>query len=104
MHLLDSAGDLPRNLIGQNTEDEIVATRIPEDTSFFVSPEVKQFLQGMAKIAQDNPSYEHLQDFKDFFIDDTLEDFIKSLPLKNILYSGTKNHKNKYDRFMVIAK
>ena len=35
---------------------------------------------------------------------DTLEDFIKSLPLKNILYSGTKNHKNKYDRFMVIAK
>jgi hypothetical protein len=35
---------------------------------------------------------------------DTLEDFIKSLPLKNILYSGIKNHKNKYDRFMVIAK
>lgn len=35
---------------------------------------------------------------------DTLEDFIKSLPLKNILYSGTKNYKNKYDRFMVIGK
>lgn len=35
---------------------------------------------------------------------DTLEDFIESLPLKNILYSGTKNYKNKYDRFMVIGK
>jgi len=35
---------------------------------------------------------------------DTLEDFIKSLPLKNILYAGTKNYKNKYDRFMVIGK
>ena len=35
---------------------------------------------------------------------DTLEDFIKSLPLKNILYSGTKRYKDEYDRFMVIGK
>jgi hypothetical protein len=35
---------------------------------------------------------------------DTLEDFIKSLPLKNILYSGVKRYKDEYDRFMVIGK
>ena len=35
---------------------------------------------------------------------DTLEDFIKSLPLKNIMYSGEKRYKNEYDRFMVIGK
>ena len=35
---------------------------------------------------------------------DSLEDFVSSLPLKNILYSGQKNYKNKYDRFMVIGK
>ena len=35
---------------------------------------------------------------------DTLKDFISSLPLKQILYSGEKNYKNKYDRFMVIGK
>ena len=35
---------------------------------------------------------------------DSLEDFVLSLPLKNILYSGQKNYKNKYDRFMVIGK
>ena len=35
---------------------------------------------------------------------DSLEHFIDSLPLKNIIYSGTKNHKDEYDRFMVIGK
>ena len=35
---------------------------------------------------------------------DTLEDFIKSLPLKNIMYSGKKRYKDEYDRFMVIGK
>jgi len=35
---------------------------------------------------------------------DSLEDFIKSLPLENILYSGVKRYKDKYDRFMVIGK
>lgn len=35
---------------------------------------------------------------------DTLEDFIKSLPLTNIMYSGEKRYKNEYDRFMVIGK
>ena len=35
---------------------------------------------------------------------DTLENFMKSLPLKNILYSGTKRYKDEYDRFMVIGK
>lgn len=35
---------------------------------------------------------------------DSLEHFINSLPLKNIMYSGTKNHKDEYDRFMVIGK
>ena len=34
----------------------------------------------------------------------TLEDFIKSLPLENILYAGEKRHKDEYDRFMVIGK
>lgn len=35
---------------------------------------------------------------------DSLEEFIKSLPLKTILYSGTKRYKDDYDRFMVIGK
>ena len=35
---------------------------------------------------------------------DNLEDFIKSIPLKNVLYSGTKRHKDEYDRFMIIGK
>ena len=35
---------------------------------------------------------------------DNLEDFVKSLPLKTIMYSGTKKYKNEYDRFMVIGK
>ena len=35
---------------------------------------------------------------------DTLEDFVESLPLKNIMYSGEKRYKNEYDRFMVIGK
>lgn len=35
---------------------------------------------------------------------DNLDDFIKSLPLKNILYAGKKRHKDEYDRFMVIGK
>lgn len=35
---------------------------------------------------------------------DTLEDFIASLPLKNIMYSGAKRYKDEYDRFMVIGK
>lgn len=35
---------------------------------------------------------------------DNLKDFIYSLPLKNIMYSGSKRHKNEYDRFMVIGK
>tara|TARA_A100001035_G_scaffold234251_1_gene197307 strand:- start:25273 stop:25908 length:636 start_codon:yes stop_codon:yes gene_type:complete len=35
---------------------------------------------------------------------DNLKDFVKSLPLKTIMYSGTKRHKNEYDRFMVIGK
>ena len=35
---------------------------------------------------------------------DSLQDFLGSLPLKNILYSGTRRHKDEYDRFMVIGK
>tara|TARA_B100000035_G_scaffold231025_1_gene199179 strand:+ start:1325 stop:1960 length:636 start_codon:yes stop_codon:yes gene_type:complete len=35
---------------------------------------------------------------------DNLEDFIASLPLKNIMYSGSKRYKDEYDRFMVIGK
>jgi len=35
---------------------------------------------------------------------DNLEDFIKSISLKNVLYSGTKRHKDEYDRFMIIGK
>ena len=35
---------------------------------------------------------------------ENLQDFLDSLPLKNIYYSGTKRHKNEYDRFMVIGK
>ena len=35
---------------------------------------------------------------------DNLKAFIASLPLNDIMYSGTKRHKDEYDRFMVIGK
>jgi hypothetical protein len=35
---------------------------------------------------------------------DTLEDFIEYLPLKKIIYSGSKRMMDTYDRFMVIGK
>ena len=35
---------------------------------------------------------------------DSVEHFIDTLPLKEILYSGTKSWRNEYDRFLVIGK
>lgn len=35
---------------------------------------------------------------------DSVEHFIDTLPLKEILYSGSKSWRNEYDRFMVIGK
>ena len=62
---------------------------------------IRQKKPGMLMCLQSNNYYDvnsHIN------CSDTLKDFISSLPLKQILYSGEKNYKNKYDRFMVIGK
>lgn len=35
---------------------------------------------------------------------ENLDEFVSYLPLKNIMYAGTKPHGKKYDRFMVIGR
>jgi hypothetical protein len=71
---------------------------IDEEELFFV---LKQKNPSMLMCLQSNNYYEinsHIN------CHNTLEDFIKSLPLENILYAGEKRHKDEYDRFMVIGK
>jgi hypothetical protein len=62
---------------------------------------IRQKEPGMLMCLQSNNYYEVTSHIN---CKDTLEDFVESLPLKQILYAGERRNKNKYDRFMVIGK
>lgn len=86
----------------QNYADKIIVCtaceHIDQDELFFAMHEKNP---DMLVCLQSNNYYEvdsHIN------CKDTLEDFVNSLPLRNILYSGTKRYKDEYDRFMVIGK
>lgn len=69
----------------------------PDELEFMI----RQKKPGMLMCLQSNDYFEidsHINCKK------SLDDFIKSLPLKEILYSGEKPWKNEYTRFMVIGK
>ncbi len=84
-----------------------------QDFDIFVSTSVEHFnREELQFFLQDKPAQvicalqsNNWYDIEDHTnCSDTLEDFIEYLPLKKIIYSGSKRMMDTYDRFMVIGK
>jgi hypothetical protein len=87
-----------------------------QDFDIFVSTSVEHFnRQELIFFLRDKPEKticalqsNNWYDIEDHYghqnCSDTLEDFINYLPLKKIIYSGTKSFLDTYDRFLVIGQ